>query len=137
MSLIERIKQSLKWSHLRSVRIEEVESGSVRVLQRIVRRLSLYLCHVMPTNAIHYSSTTWTITFGGCRIDVFDLVCSVAATHSFRNSSWLSPGYLLTYTNIDLFIIMIDWLKPTINVWHIDESENHDRRSITRVLIFS
>lgn len=32
MSFIEGIKQSLKWTHLRSVRIEEVESGSVRVL---------------------------------------------------------------------------------------------------------
>jgi len=40
MSFIEKIKQSLKWTHLRSVRIEEVESGSVRVLQKIVHRLS-------------------------------------------------------------------------------------------------
>jgi hypothetical protein len=74
MSLIERIKQSLKWTHLRSVRIEEVESGSVRVLQKIVHRLSFFLSLPMPCNAIHYSSTTWTITFGGCRTDVFDLM---------------------------------------------------------------
>ena len=33
-----RIIHALKWTHLRSVRIEEVESGSVRVLHKIVRR---------------------------------------------------------------------------------------------------
>lgn len=40
----------------------------------------------MPCNAIHYSSTTWTSTFGGCRIDVFDLMfccCHLFSLFSF------------------------------------------------------
>jgi len=37
----------------------------------------------MPCNAIHYSSTTWTITFGGCRIDVFDLMFCCCHSHFF------------------------------------------------------
>jgi len=111
MSFIERIKQSLKWTHLRSVRIEEVESGSVRVLQKIVHRLFffLYLCHVMPYNTIfiirqqHGRSRSADVALM-CLI-----LCSVAATHSFFLLEVLVDFhlYLLTYINNEL-LIMID-----------------------------
>ena len=78
MSLIERIKQSLKWTHLRSVRIEEVESGSVRVLHKIVLSFTLYLCHVMPLiiRQQHGRSRSSDVALR-CLI-----LCSVGATHS-------------------------------------------------------
>lgn len=73
---------------------------------------SLFLSLPMPCNAIHYSSTTWTITFGGCRIDVFDLM--FCCCHSFFLLEVLVDFhlYLLTYINNEL-LIMIDWLTPT------------------------
>jgi hypothetical protein len=87
---------------------------------------SLFLSLPMPCNAIqyyiHYSSTTWTITFGGCRIDVFDLMfcCCHSFFLSFRSSSWLSPVFANIHKQ---WIVDNDRLINTdnngINVWYI------------------
>ncbi len=134
MSLIERIKQSLKWTHLRSVRIEEVEPGSVRVLHKIVHRLSFFLSLPMPCNPIHYSSTTWTITFVGCRIDVFDLMfcwCHSFFVFFYRIFSWLSPVFVNVRKH---WIVDNDRLINTdnngIKVWYIQRIRQSIDQSI-------
>ena len=74
-------KENNLWSGRTSGRweLKRWRWGSVRVLQTIVHRFihsSIFFSSSlpMPCNAIDYSSTTWTITFDGCRIDVFDLL---------------------------------------------------------------
>lgn len=89
--------------------------------------LSLHLCHVMPYNAIDYSSTTWTITFGGCRTDVFDLMfcwchsCTVEVPVDFHVC-------LLTHINSET--MMIDWLVKTTILLRCDLFIRRDNQSM-------
>jgi hypothetical protein len=130
MSFIERIKQSLKWTHLRSVRIEEVESGSVRVLLKIVHRVSLsflYLCHVMPfiIRQQHGRSRSSDVALM-CLI-----LCSVAATHC-RNFSWLSPVFVNVYKHwINDNDRLINTDNNGIKVWFIQRIRQSIDQSIS------
>lgn len=79
MLLIEKNK-TIVWSGRTSGRWE-LKRWSQEVCVSCRRLFNFTFSLPMPCNAIHYSSTTWTITFGGCRIDVFDLM--FCCCHSF------------------------------------------------------
>ena len=95
--------------------------------------LSLHLCHVMPYNAIDYSSTTWTITFGGCRTDVFDLMFCWCHSCTVVSSSSLSSVFVKAHKhwddddNDDDDDWLMNWDNNACKVWLIRQ----DNQSMT------